>query len=68
MVKQPEPPPPPVLPPEPAQAKAPDAGAVRSQTGRRTLDRMRAGAGTILTSGRGVLSAAPTMHKTLLGQ
>jgi hypothetical protein len=29
---------------------------------------MRAGAGTILTSGRGVLSAAPTMHKTLLGQ
>lgn len=58
----------PVLPPEPQQAKAPDAGAVRSTTGRRTMDRMRAGSNTILTSGSGVTQAAPTQGKTLLGQ
>lgn len=66
--KQPDMPAPPQLPPEPQQAKAPDAGAVRSTTGRRTLDQMRAGSNTILTSGSGVTQNAPTQGKTLLGQ
>lgn len=35
----------PELPPETAVMKQPDAGAVRSSTGRRTQDRMRAGSG-----------------------
>lgn len=59
---------PPTLPPEPAQMKQPDAGAVRTATGRRTEDRMRAGAQTVLTSGSGVTQVAPTDKKTLLGQ
>ncbi|MDK2769907.1 MAG: hypothetical protein KYX69_19590 [Sphingomonas sp.] len=58
----------PVLPPEPAQTKAPDSGAVRSSTGRRTMDRARAGSDTILTSGLGVTETAATAKKTLLGQ
>ena len=58
----------PQLPPEPAQTREPDAGAVRSTTGRRTLDRMRSGSNTILTSGSGVTTSAPTERKTLLGQ
>lgn len=58
----------PELPPEPAQMKQPDGAAVRTATGRRTQDRMRAGANTILTSGSGVSSFAPTENKTLLGQ
>lgn len=58
----------PELPPETAAMKQPDAGAVRSSTGRRTQDRMRAGSNTILTSGSGVAAAAPTERKTLLGQ
>lgn len=58
----------PVLPPENAAMKAPDGGAVRTATGRRTSDRVRAGADTILTSGSGVTSMAPTDKKTLLGQ
>lgn len=57
----------PVLPPEPAQMRDPDAGAVRDTTGRRTTDRMRAASKTILTSGEGVTSAAATDKKTLLG-
>lgn len=61
-------PPPPEMPPEYAQQKQPDAGAVRSTTGRRTMDRMRSAAGTILTGGQGVTAAAPTDKKTLLGQ
>lgn len=47
--------------------REPDAGAVRDSVGRRTTDRMRAAAKTILTSGRGVSEAAPTEKKTLLG-
>lgn len=47
--------------------KQPDGNSVRSTTGRRTMDRMRAGANTILTSGSGVQAAAPTEGKTLLG-
>lgn len=58
----------PVLPPETQAMKAPDGAAVRSNTGRRTQDRVRAGSNTILTSGSGVASAAPTERKTLLGQ
>ena len=57
----------PVLPPERAQMRDPDAGAVRSTTGRRATDRMRSAAQTILTSGEGVTSAAATEKKTLLG-
>jgi hypothetical protein len=57
----------PVLPPEPAQMREPDAGAVRDGVGRRTTDRMRAAAQTVLTSGSGVTNNAPTQKKTLLG-
>lgn len=55
-------------PKEYAQQKAPDASAVKSTTARRTEDRLRAGSQTVLTSGSGVMSAAPTEKKTLLGQ
>lgn len=58
----------PQLPPEPNQTKQPDAGAVRSAIGRRTEDRFRGAADTILTSGSGVTATAPTDKKTLLGQ
>lgn len=68
MFSAPKSPPTPQLPPETAAMKAPDAGAVKSATGRRTMDRMRAGANTILTSGGGVMDAAQTEKKTLLGQ
>lgn len=57
----------PVLPPERAQMREPDAGAVRDSVGRRVTDRMRAATNTILTSGRGVSEDAPTEKKTLLG-
>lgn len=56
------------MPPEPAQMKQPDAGAVRTTTGRRTEDRVRSGTSTILTSGSGVTDFAETGKKTLLGQ
>lgn len=59
---------PPKAPVEYAQQKQPDGAAVRSSTSRRTMDRMRAASGTILTSGSGVTAAAPSMGKTLLGQ
>ena len=58
----------PVLPPETAAMKAPDGGAVRSSAGRRALDQVRSGSDTILTSGAGVTTTAPTDKKTLLGQ
>jgi len=58
----------PQLPPETQAMKLPDAAAVKTATGRRTEDRIRAGADTILTSGSGVTSFAPTEKKTLLGQ
>lgn len=58
----------PQLPKEAASMRQPDGGAVRTNTGRRTADRLRAGADTILTSGAGVTNAAPTDKKTLLGQ
>ncbi len=61
-------PPDPKMPPETAQMKQPDAGAVRTATGRRTGDRVRSAAGTVLTSGSGVMTAADTGKKTLLGQ
>ncbi|TIW56688.1 MAG: hypothetical protein E5V54_11255 [Mesorhizobium sp.] len=58
----------PSLPPEPAAMKAPDQGAVRASVGKRQTDKLRSGANTILTSGSGVTTAAPTEKKTLLGQ
>lgn len=58
----------PQLPPERAQMRYPDAAAVRDAVGRRTEDRIKAGADTILTSGSGVTDFAPTEKKTLLGQ
>lgn len=58
----------PKLPPEYAAQRAPDEGAVRSSTERRTTDRLRAGSDTILTSPSGVTTNAPTATKTLLGQ
>lgn len=54
--------------PERQAARSPDAGAVRSTAGRRTQDRARAGASTILTSGSGLSQTAPTQGATLLGQ
>lgn len=48
--------------------KQPDGAAVRTATGRRTMDRIKAGGDTVLTSGSGVSSFAPTEKKTLLGQ
>jgi len=68
MFSKPDTPAPPVMPPEPAQMRQPDAGAVRSATGRRTEDRVRAGTSTVLTSGSGVTALAETDKKTLLGQ
>lgn len=56
------------VPPETAQMKQPDGGAVRTATGRRTSDRIRAGTNTVLTSGSGVTDTAATGKKTLLGQ
>lgn len=58
----------PTLPPETAAMKAPDGNAARTAAGRRMTDQMRGGAGTILTSGSGVTTTAPTEKKTLLGQ
>jgi len=58
----------PTLPDEPAQANAPDAGAVKDSKSRRVEDTMRSTASTILTSGSGVDTFAPTSKKTLLGQ
>mgnify|MGYP007112214651 CR=1 FL=1 len=58
-------------PAEYAQQKSPDGGAVKSTTGRRTEDRLRAGSQTILTGGfqtGGGFPEAQTDKKTLLGQ
>lgn len=68
MFSTPDTPDPPEPPVEYAQQRQPDAGAVRTATGRRSGDRVRAGARTILTSGSGVTAAADTEKKTLLGQ
>lgn len=46
--------------------KAPDRAAATSSAGRRTMDRVRAGADTILTSG--ATQPVQTQGKTLLGQ
>ena len=53
---------------ERAQTQLPDGASARTATGRRTMDRVRAGQNTILTSGSGVMNSAPTEGKTLLGQ
>jgi hypothetical protein len=67
MCMKPKMPPPPVLPPERAAMRQPDGQAIQG-AGRRTMDRMRSAADTILTSGRGVTSSGQTQGKTLLGQ
>lgn len=56
------------MPPEYAQQRAPDGGAVRDTVSRRVSDRQRAAAQTILTSGSGVMDSATVGRKTLLGQ
>lgn len=56
------------MPPQYAQSRDPDGNVVRSTQGRRTTDRMRAASPTVLTSGSGVTTVAPTEKKTLLGQ
>lgn len=58
----------PVLPPETAAMRQPDGAMVRTAAGRRASDAVRGSAQTILTSGSGVNSFAPTEKKTLLGQ
>ena len=57
----------PVLPPEYAQAKSPDE-IVAKNAGKLEADRAKAAASTVLTSGSGVTTTAPTQAKTLLGQ
>lgn len=52
---------------ERSASRLPDGDTARSTAGRRTTDRMRAGADTILTSGNGVTQGAETAKKTLLG-
>lgn len=67
MMNQPDiPPPTPVV--ERQGARAPDGAAATSAAGRRTMDRVRAGSNTVLTSGGGVMQQAQTQGKTLLGQ
>jgi len=56
----------PEMPQERQAERLPD-GEAATGAARRTTDKMRAGAGTILTSGSGVTSAAATDKKTLLG-
>lgn len=58
----------PVMPTEMAQSRLPDGGQVRTNTGQRATDRARAATSTVLTSGSGVTTSAPTEKKTLLGQ
>lgn len=67
ILSKPDMPPAPELPPERAAMRAPDAAGVRANATSRVTDRMRAGAGTILTSGSGVSTMASTDKKTLLG-
>ncbi|MFZ5692443.1 MAG: hypothetical protein ACOY5F_14435 [Pseudomonadota bacterium] len=58
----------PQTPPETQEMKQPDGAAARSAVSRRTGDRVRSSAATVLTSGSGVTASAPTDKKTLLGQ
>lgn len=67
ILSKPDIPPAPELPPERAAMRAPDQSGVRADVTSRVTDRMRAGAGTILTSGSGVTTMADTDKKTLLG-
>ncbi|MBA8904863.1 hypothetical protein [Aminobacter ciceronei] len=57
----------PQLPPEYAAMRQPDRSQVAGDVSSRVRDRARAATGTLLTSGSGVTSAAPTQKKTLLG-
>jgi len=52
-----------------ASARSPNGGSLLDGAGRRAKDRPAAySSGTVLTSGMGVGSFAPTEKKTLLGQ
>jgi hypothetical protein len=65
--KMPDPPAPPEIVP-PTQMAAPQTPEAASRTaGSQQRNRMRSAAPTILTSGSGALSTAPTDKKTLLG-
>lgn len=66
MFSTPDAPPAPTPVPERAQTRLPDGETARTVAGRRTEDRVRAGANTILTGGS--MQPAQTMGKTLLGQ
>lgn len=62
-------PPAPQMPAETQAMKEPDGGQVRADTRRRTTDRLRASAQTVLTSGMGVNGTdTNTGSKVLLGQ
>lgn len=63
----PKPPPPPQLPPETQAMKEPDGGQVSTEARRRTTDRLRSAAKTILTSGQGATDSAITGGATVLG-
>lgn len=56
----------PVLPTERAAMRQPTS-AVTTDTKRRATDQARSATSTILTSGSGVSTSAPTAKKTLLG-
>lgn len=57
----------PKRPTETAAMKSPDNAAVASAAARRVTDATKTRAPTILTSGSGVMTSAPTEKKTLLG-
>lgn len=59
---------PPQMPAETQAMKEPDGGQVRADTRRRTTDRLRSSAQTVLTSGMGATDNAQTAGKVLLGQ
>lgn len=57
----------PKMPTERQASRLPDGETVQSTTARRTQDRVRASADTVLTSGSGISETAQTGKKTLLG-
>lgn len=60
---------PPQMPAETQAMREPDGGQVRADTRRRTGDRLRSAAQTVLTSGMGVSGdGTNTAGKVLLGQ
>jgi hypothetical protein len=66
LIPKPDTPDAPQLPVERAAMKQPTS-AVLDSTKKRASDQARAASSTVLTSGSGVTTAAPTAKKTLLG-